>query len=1445
MRNEHTAGSQQDRAISPAELDALWNDPPYTLAAVSELFPPNDAMTADEEAEAEAEVEAEVRSREIYWRRKETFSGSSTISSAGERFSPDVVLLFSGRRRSSVSPDGELQEALRTRLRVVESNSQDVVQLFKDLSARLVSVHAEKDSFVITFKTVEEIWKFSTYLALGYVARCLENFLCDQSFWLDPALLSDVEICVTVDEDHLATLYLGLLLQEGTFFAKTLYNSDCKEEEEELTYRRNDLVMVKDIGQEAMWEGTLLSTGQHGVVPVHDMQPLPYPFYQWFLKKYPGNAGGIPVTEGLFDHPVVVGTCVAVVDHYPKGKDELHLRQGDLIKIEGFLLNTLNMFIGRHLTSGEMGFVHKAHVKPENIEPLDGQLVFLSKEERAALSKLNPCLEPSQSDVLANLFSTDISTVYRLDRLDDSDFTYIRNHPMSAEQKTTVDQRKSTISEKSDVTPYHSSPRQSFYASRNHLDRDSEILSFSLEDTFREMDEYEEDPPNFMDEGIWEADEAERCDPILTLLNLEYFQDTFQTLYDLSYSFLDTFFNGLPEDEVLQHLENLREGAKKGRMLWAHRRACFLLGRLCAKKLKFSQARVYFEEALKVPVNGFDDKPLLIALYTNLTAVYLKQKMMDKLPFTLEKASALILCLPCHNFCSVDEFELLKPIMRKAIIEKDKCLEARVCYLSLCLFIRLRKIEDALPFVERLQFLTMTLSVEEGRPTAPIDLNWMLCRLYHKKYLPYLTLASLSLDSGQEHSLDDAFQKIELFIKNSARLNPHWKESNSVLPAQVVVYLQQALSIASQGEDLRTQRDLCLSLASVYQQHGALMKAVPFAQQAAQTGSQINEEEGFEASILLAWLLVLTEEPIQAQNTLHPLLKSLNETDSPTQRGVVYNLLALCLHKQGRVQEAARNFHCALQISRENGNKRNEALALANLGCLSLSVGASGLAECFLLNSLHLFQFLSESPTDQEHVQALLWLGRSYKDRGGSQEVRICFEMGLLIAISANNLHSQMVVAKVLSRHYADLLLYGQCIVYYEHCVGLCRTLKNKQLEGEYLELLSNLYLSLNTEKSSRKSLDYSKQSLRISIDLGKRQEESETWLQVGRIYYLIHEDELADMYLQAAVKTALRMNDPCFALSIYEEAGDVFFKGHRNQLAALPFYRDGSLPFARSIKDVHSEFRLLSKLTELLMKQKQYEEALQYATLAVQVSTTTAVPLNERVSFHRLASVYFALGKYEMAENYYLKSLSLCPTALEHAIEVRYYAKVYCRLADLTLYRLKDAFDAMGYYHLALAAALEDKESLSTLYIIYMKLAEIHANHMPDAELCKNYMDRAQSLRRELAGYTDSSDTEETHQDLAEAASDIQTKAGQSDSSSGTSTLTESSMTDTSLTIDAQKESELILSNLSHKEDTDTNISEETDTGPADNISPETSCPDNTNHIHESRMKEGLTILL
>ncbi|CAM9326308.1 unnamed protein product [Lampetra planeri] len=1076
--------------ISPAELDALWREPSYTIGGTSEHFSEKDrttgAGTDDDRPVVDGNGGVEADS---YWKRKEAFFRGSTVS-MGEKFSSEIVLLFTGQRRSSVDPDRDLQEALRTRLRVVESNSKDVIQLFK-------------------------------------------------AFWLDPHLLSDLQISVRVDEEHLATLYLGLLLQEGSFFAKALVtrSEQDEEDEEQLSFKKNDLVMVRDTGQDDMWEGTMLSTGNHGLVPVHTMQPLPYPFY----------------------HTARTALC--------------HRRE-------------------------------------------------------------SAC--PSLSRT-------------RLEKWTSSRKTHLSSW------RTTAGRGKSPSS----------------------------------------------------------------ATPTLTLLNRDHFQEDFLPLYDLQYSFLWVTFSGKTETELSGHLESVRECAKRMGMQWAHRRACFLLGRLCARKLKLSQARVYYEEALSVRVDSFSDTPLLIALITNLTAIYLKQRMTDKLPQTLEKASALLLCLPSHTYTSSDEVELLKLLLRRSVVIGDKHLEARVCYLISSLFLLLRKPDDALPFVERLQFLTVTFSASMGHQIAPLDLNWLLSCLYHRKYMPYLALASLSLDSRQDHSLRDAFQKIELFIRNSVRLNPFWKEGTSLLPAQIVVYLLQALAIAEQGEDLKTQRDLCLGLATVYQQYDALDKAVRCAQQAVETGGHINEEESFKASVLLGWLLVLTGQAEKAQSILQPLLISLQGTDSSTQRGVIHNLLALCLRQQGCIPEAGWHLHSALVISRE---------------------------------SLHLFLELWESPTDEEHVQTYLWLGRSYKDRGKSQDFRACYEMGLLIALHARNLHSQMVVAKVLSRLYADVLLYGQSIVYYEHCVTVSRELKDKRLEGEYLEILSSLYLSLNTEKSSRKSLDYTKQSLRISIDLGKREEESETWLQVGRIYFLIHEDELADMYLQAAVKTALRMNDPHFSMSIYEEAGDVYFKSHRNRMASLPFYRDGSLPFARSIKDIHSEFRLLSKLTELLMAHREQEEALQYATLAVQIASKTGVRLNERTAYHRLASVYYNLQQYEMAENYYIKSVSFCPLVVQHPLEARYYTQLYCRLGNLTLHKLKDAFDAVGYFHLALAAALQDTANPEALYVVYMKLAEIHGNHMLDAQLCQVYRDRAQSLKRVLARGGSSAIGEES-MDNADAA--------------------------------------------------------------------------------------------
>lgn len=63
---------------------------------------------------------------------------------------------------------------------------------------------------------------------------------------------------------------------------------------------------------------------------------------------------------------------------------------------------------------------------------------------------------------------------------------------------------------------------------------------------------------------------------------------------------------------------------------------------------------------------------------------------------------------------------------------------------------------------------------------------------------------------------------------------------------------------------------------------------------------------------------------------------------------------------------------------------------------------------------------------------------------------------------------------------------------------------------------------------------------------------------------------------------------------------------------------------------------------------------------------------LNERVAYHRLASLHHQLGQGELAEHFYLKALALCTSPLQFDEETLYYVKVYRLLGDIIFYQLK-----------------------------------------------------------------------------------------------------------------------------------------------------------------------------
>uniref|UniRef100_A0A8C3DQW4 SH3 domain and tetratricopeptide repeats 2 n=2 Tax=Corvus moneduloides TaxID=1196302 RepID=A0A8C3DQW4_CORMO len=1196
-----------------------------------------------------------------------------------DSFPPEISLSFSVESRSSRCRNSQLQEAARKKLWALESDDRHVCALFKELSARLVCVQAHEDRFFLTFKTLEEVWKFSTYLTLGYVGTCLEQLLFGQEFWLDCALVEDTELRVTVDEEHLATIYMDLLLQEGNFFSRAapgVWKSE-QEGEEGLQLCRNELIHVKSVGQDSKWEGMSLLTGQRGVVPVTALEPIPQPFYQWFLKNYAVSFGLSQEISGTSSQAIVKGRCIATKEHRGAAWDELSFSKGDHIEIIGFFIPGLPWFVGKSLSTGSIGFIPTRHVSPEACEPLGKGFVFLSEEEKSPVLHA-PCNGDEQrfATVLGDLAHTDITSVYRLDGFEPTAM-FPKVPPEAALRGSKEIQVLQSWEEINDWATSSTSELSS---------PGSEAAPATLEDVLLEKLDDLDYPKFFIDLNAGHMEDADVFDPILTFLNQDNFVPSFQSFYDLSFSFLhSTFYGFSDEDELVLYLETSRNWAKRTCSAWAHVRLCFLLGKLCIKKVKFSQARVYFEEAMSVLDRGFGDLPLLAALHVSLASIYLKQNMKHKFSCLLGKTVTLLVCLPGRSFSSENELELLTYILRESIAVGNAPLEARICFLIVKLFLQLGRTEEVLPFLEHLQCLSTTCA-------GPLDATATLCHLYDKKCLPNIALASArSFVPSSTRGTPTPIWRAGFILQNASKLLGKQLDRSSI-PALACLYLKQALQFCCEGRAVPSQRTLCAVLSRMYLQHGALDGAVCYAARAAALGRLMGEEEAFESSLSLGWMYLLQQQPGPAGAILRQLLRSLRGTDSETQGGAVHNLLAMALRGEGHIQEAAENFLRALHKATETGNRRNQAVSLANLGQLSLSCGATQLAELYLLWSVRLYAELQgHQQLDVELAQVLLWLAQATVDRQRMEDAKLCYELALGFALKWQNLRSQLHATECLCHFYSKVCPDLQaCITYHEHWASLARQLQDRELEGNARQALSQLYQALGTPEALRQSLDCTKQSLRIFIDLEEAVKAAEAWLQAGKLYYLLQEDELVEMYFQAAIQTALKWDNFSLAMDLYEKAGDTFFNGSRNRHRAVEFYRGGAVPLARKLKATQTELRLFNKLAELQIGLQGYEKALEFATLAARLSLRVGDQLQELVAFHRLAAAYDLLHMYEMAEDCYLKTLAMRPPVLQSSAEALYYCKVYWHLGNLALHKLKDEQDAASYFLLALAAAAE-----------------------------------------------------------------------------------------------------------------------------------------------------------
>lgn len=397
-------------------------------------------------------------------------------------------------------------------------------------------------------------------------------------------------------------------------------------------------------------------------------------------------------------------------------------------------------------------------------------------------------------------------------------------------------------------------------------------------------------------------DNTENFISLFSFLDGQDYKAEFGILYGLSSEILasSTFTGHSEEDELIAFLGVARETSRKKRLFWSQTRLCFLLGKLCAGRSKFSQARVYFEEALSVPQEGLMDLRLLASIYSNLAAIYLLQKNTQSFFVLIERLVALLLGIPdCLE--SLEDNFALKYMLKKAILSHNKMAEARACHLLAKHHWARAEGVQAVPYLERL--LVLCAEAQSTWSISPSHGYLTLGRLYSELRLPHLTASSARKASLQPSTLTDCLSSMVLALNSLNRLYGIEEQEAAVSP-QMAPYLHQALSFTQvqvgECDQYHVLRyELTVSLCQIFCKHSMVGQAICCMYTFINNNPQqltISIRERKSALIWLAWLHIDNNEPDVALDILDSVLASMPEHCTIPQEGL-WVFLFLCIQK--------------------------------------------------------------------------------------------------------------------------------------------------------------------------------------------------------------------------------------------------------------------------------------------------------------------------------------------------------------------------------------------------------------------------------------------------------------------------------------------------------------------------------------------------------------------
>ncbi|KAL8175615.1 UNVERIFIED_CONTAM: hypothetical protein K2H54_001296 [Gekko kuhli] len=110
---------------------------------------------------------------------------------------------------------------------------------------------------------------------------------------------------------------------------------------------------------------------------------------------------------------VAVGSSVAIIGRASNVPEEIGFQEGDRIEIIGYFMKSMQWFVGRQVSTGQIGFVPSTHVKPDTSKESPCQA--FSEDEHPFPLEEQAVSEEHVIQLLKQTSHEDICNVYQID----------------------------------------------------------------------------------------------------------------------------------------------------------------------------------------------------------------------------------------------------------------------------------------------------------------------------------------------------------------------------------------------------------------------------------------------------------------------------------------------------------------------------------------------------------------------------------------------------------------------------------------------------------------------------------------------------------------------------------------------------------------------------------------------------------------------------------------------------------------------------------------------------------------------------------------------------------------------------------------------------------------------------------------------------------------------